>query len=107
MVPHPAVAANPLVRPIREVEIDTPPDPGTGARVKIMDRLDFIHAVCQQIPEAELHQVRYYAAYSCKKRRARVDEEKGKIDGERLSSACRARRRRRVEVPADRVVRPD
>ena len=50
-------------RPDGKVEIDTPPDPGTGARVKIMDRLDFIHAVCQQIPDAKLHQVRYYGAY--------------------------------------------
>ncbi len=88
-------------RPDGKVEIDTPPDPGTGARVKIMDRLDFIHAVCQQIPDAKLHQVRYYGAYSCKKRRALrelalserseskgaragagVDEEKGNVDGE-------------------------
>ena len=81
------------------IEIDTPPDPQTGARVKVLDRLDFIHAVCQQIPDAKLHQVRYYGAYSCKKRRALRelalserseskgagaggDEEKGDVDGE-------------------------
>ena len=56
-------------RPDGKVELDTPPDPKTGARVKVLDRLDFIHAVCQQIPDAKLHQVRYYGAYSCKKRR--------------------------------------
>ena len=52
------------------IEIDTPPDPHTGARVKVFDRLDFIHAVCQQIPDAKLHQVRYYGAYSSRKRKA-------------------------------------
>ena len=84
-----------------KIEIETPPDPSTGARVKVLDRLDFIHAVCQQIPDERLHQVRYYGAYSCKKRRvlreralgergeskdarvgAGVDEEKGDVDGE-------------------------
>ena len=57
-------------RPGGKVEIDTPPDPKTGARVKILDRLDFIHAVCQQIPDPRLHQTRHYGAYSSRKRRA-------------------------------------
>ncbi|MEN8151832.1 MAG: transposase [Planctomycetota bacterium] len=88
-------------RPDGRIEIETPPDPSTGARVKVLDRLDFLHAVCQQIPDAKMHQVRYYGAYSCKKRRALrelalsarsesqgaragagVDEEKGGADGE-------------------------
>jgi hypothetical protein len=56
-------------RPDGRIEIETPPDPKTGARVKVLDRLDFIHAVCQQIPDAKLHQIRYYGAYSCKKRK--------------------------------------
>jgi len=68
-------------RPGGQVEIETPPDPQTGARVKIMDRLDFIHAVCQQIPDAKLHQVRYYGAYSCKKRRA-LREARAALTGE-------------------------
>jgi len=41
------------------IEIDTPPDPKTGARMKVLDRLDFIHAVCQQIPDPRLHQTRH------------------------------------------------
>jgi hypothetical protein len=57
-------------RPDGKVEIDTPPDPHTGARVKVMDRLDFIHAVCQQIPDRGLHVVRYRGAYANRLRRA-------------------------------------
>ena len=55
-------------RPEGKVEIDTPPDPGT--RVKIMDRLDLIHTVCQQIPDRGLHVVRYRGVYSNRLRRA-------------------------------------
>ena len=29
----------------RRIEVETPPDPRTGARVRVFDRLDFVHAV--------------------------------------------------------------
>jgi len=50
------------------IEVETPPDPRTGARVRIFDRLDFVHAVCRQIPDRGLHQVRYLGAYANRKR---------------------------------------
>lgn len=43
-----------------KVEVGTMPDSRTGARLKVLDQLDFIHVECQQIPDAKLHQVRYY-----------------------------------------------
>ena len=57
-------------RPDGRIEIDTPPDPKTGSTVKVLDRLDFVHALCQQIPDQGLHQIRYRGAYSNAKRRA-------------------------------------
>ncbi len=51
------------------IEIDTPPDPQTGSTVKVLDRLDFVHAICQQIPDRGLHQIRYRGAYANQKRR--------------------------------------
>ena len=56
-------------RPDGRIEIDTPPDPKTGATVKVLDRLDFVHAICQQIPDGGLHQTRYLGAYANAKRR--------------------------------------
>jgi len=50
------------------IAIDTPPDPRTGGTVKVLDRLDFVHAVCQQIPDRGLHQTRCYGAYANQKR---------------------------------------
>jgi hypothetical protein len=44
------------------IEIETPPDPRTGATRLVVTRLDFIHAVCQQIPDRGQHQVRYPGA---------------------------------------------
>ena len=57
-------------RPDGRIEIDTPPDPKTGSTVKVLDRLDFVHAVCQQIPDKGRHEVRYLGAYSNVKRKA-------------------------------------
>ena len=57
-------------RPDGQIEVDTPPDPKTGSTVKVLDRLDFVHALCQQIPDHGLHQSRYWGAYSNSKRRA-------------------------------------
>lgn len=46
------------------VRIETAPDPRTGRSFVELDRLDLVHALCQQIPDAGMHMVRYYAAYS-------------------------------------------
>jgi len=51
------------------LEIQTPPDPRTGATVRIFDPLEWIHAVTAHIPDRGQHQVRYYGALS---NRARV-----------------------------------
>ena len=55
------------------VRVETAPDPRSGSTVLEMDRLDLVHAVCQQIPDAGMHMVRYYGAYSCRTR-ARLAE---------------------------------
>ena len=81
-----------------KIAIDTPPDPKTGARVKVLDRLDFIHAVCQQIPDAKLHQVRYYGAYSCKKRKF-LREARATLGGEGPTQG-------EDEVPAEALLVP-
>ena len=51
------------------VRVETGPDPRTGQSVLVMDRLDLVHALCQQIPDAGLHMVRYYGAYANRTRR--------------------------------------
>ena len=52
------------------VRVETGPDPRTGQSVLVMDRLDLVHALCQQIPDAGTHMVRYYGAYAnCARRR--------------------------------------
>jgi hypothetical protein len=55
------------------VQIETPPDPGSGQTVLELDALEFVHAVCQQIPDRGMHLVRYYGAYANRKRRALRD----------------------------------
>ena len=62
------------------VRVDTPPDPKTGATHVEMDALEFVHRVTTQIPDARLHLVRYYGAYSHRSRgarRAREEAESG------------------------------
>ena len=71
------------------IAVDTPPDPRTGATVKVLDRLDFVHAVCQQIPDRGLHQVRYYGAYANRKRR--VIREAFEARGEEAPEASSSR----------------
>ena len=46
------------------VRVETAPDPQTGRTFVELDRLDLVHALCQQIPDAGMHMVRYYGAYS-------------------------------------------
>ena len=42
------------------LEITTPPDPRTGATVRLFDPLDWIHAITAHIPDRGRHCVRYY-----------------------------------------------
>ena len=58
-----AVGAVELLRGGR-VRVQTAPDPCTGRTFVEMDRLDLVHALCQQIPDAGMHMVRYYGAYA-------------------------------------------
>jgi hypothetical protein len=46
------------------LEIQTPPDPRTGATIRVFDPLEWIHAVTAHIPDRGQHQVRYYGAFS-------------------------------------------
>ncbi len=46
------------------VSITTPPHPLTGSTVIHLDVIDWIHAICQQIPDHGQHLTRYYGAYS-------------------------------------------
>ena len=59
------------VRPQKDgrVKLLTPPDPKTGARSRLFDPLDWVHAVTTQIPDPRQHMVRYYGAYSNRARR--------------------------------------
>ena len=50
--------------PLGRVRVQTAPDPRTGRTFVEMDRLDLVHALCQQIPDAGMHMVRYYGAYA-------------------------------------------
>ena len=50
--------------PEGSVLISAPPDPHTGDREKILDPIDFIHAVTSQIPDRGQHCVRYLGAYA-------------------------------------------
>ena len=42
----------------------------TGNTVLVLDALDWIHAICQQIPDPRQHLTRYYGAYSNRTRKA-------------------------------------
>ena len=68
------------------VQIETPPDPRTGRTRLELDELDFVHAVCQQVPARGLHLVRYQGVYANRLRRA-CREARARLAGE--------------EVPAD------
>ena len=51
------------------VRIETPPDPHTRRTWVDMDELEFVHAVCQQVPARGMHMVRYLGAYANRLRR--------------------------------------
>jgi hypothetical protein len=42
-----------------QVRITTPPDPRTGERERVLDPLEFVHAMCRQVPDPRQHLVRY------------------------------------------------
>jgi hypothetical protein len=46
------------------IRLATPLDPATGATERILDPLDWIHAVTSQIPDRGKHAVRRYGAYA-------------------------------------------
>src|SRR5438034_2303714 len=46
------------------LEITTPPDPRTGATVRLFDPLDWIHAITAHIPDRGRRCVRYYGAFA-------------------------------------------
>jgi hypothetical protein len=52
------------------VRIETPPDPRTGRTWLELDEIEFVHAVCQQVPARGLHLVRYQGVYANRLRRA-------------------------------------
>ncbi len=56
--------------PEGRVRVITPPHPLTGNTVSVLDALDWIHAVCQQIPDRGQHLTRYYGAYANRNRSA-------------------------------------
>jgi hypothetical protein len=56
--------------PEGQVCVTTPPHPLTGNTVLVLDALDWIHAICQQIPDRGQHLSRYYGAYSNRTRKA-------------------------------------
>ena len=56
------------------IRLATPPDPSTGATERILDPLDWIHAVTSQIPDRGKHAVRRYGAYANRVRARRKAE---------------------------------
>jgi Putative transposase len=68
----PIAVGNVKLTPEGSVLISTPPDPHTGDREKILDPLDFIHAITSQIPDRGQHCVRYLGAYANRIRRKHV-----------------------------------
>jgi hypothetical protein len=64
------------------VRVETAPDPRTGRTFVELDRIDLVHALCQQIPDGGMHMVRYYAAYSNRKRGGLVEAREALAAGE-------------------------
>jgi hypothetical protein len=46
------------------VEVSTPPQPATAETALKLDPLDWIHALCQQIPDPGQHLTSFYGAYA-------------------------------------------
>ena len=82
------------------VEVTTPSHPLTGNTVLLLDPLDWIHAICQQIPDRGQHLTRYYGAYANRTREALFQKNSSRISppqreqhtttGSKTSKASRA-----------------
>ena len=57
------------------LQITTPPDPRTGSTVRLLDPLDWIHAVTAHIPDRGRHCVRYYGALANRARSPKTSSE--------------------------------
>ncbi len=66
------------------VSVTTPPHPLTGNTVLLLDPLDWIHALCQQIPDRGQHLTRYYGAYSNRTREALFQNNSSRISPPQL-----------------------
>ena len=110
-IARPALAIDSIRR--REdgrLEIQTPPDPRTGATVRIFDPLEWIHAVTAYVPDRGQHQVRYYGALSnrarvtiaglndpsCRPSGVQQQGDEGEIDSSRARRASWARLLRKI-----------
>lgn len=56
------------------VLLTTPPDPLTGETLLFLDSLDWVHAICQQIPDRGQHLTRFYGAYANRIRKALFED---------------------------------
>ena len=87
------------------VEVETPPDPRTGATVLVLDALDFVHAAVTQIPDPRRHLVRHQGAYANRvRRRLRAAREAARAAGARPGRRP-GRSRTRPPGPVRRVRR--
>jgi hypothetical protein len=85
-----AISDHSLMRS-QNLRVRTPPDPRTGVPDRILDPLDWIHAITSQIPDPGQHLVRYYAWYSNRTRGRRRAQRAGGIrESSRLSFRRRA-----------------
>jgi hypothetical protein len=75
-VTRPPLAADSIRRTNNGMlEITTPPDPRTGATVRLFDPLDWIHAITAHIPDRGRHCVRYYGAFANRARAPKASSE--------------------------------
>jgi hypothetical protein len=56
------------ITPEGQVLISTPMDPRTGESIKILDPLEWAHAITSQIPDPGQHTVLYFGAYANRSR---------------------------------------
>ena len=60
--------------PMGQVVLTTPPDPRTGATAATLDPIEWLHAICTQIPDPRQHLVRYLGAYANRVRKRYVTD---------------------------------
>ncbi len=65
------------------VLLTTPPDPLTGETLLFLDSLDWVHAICQQIPDRDQHLTRFYGAYANRIRKALFEDASPDAPGRR------------------------